>query len=105
MKKFCPIIRRKFQWELLLIMILMFAYPSICEATTYGTNLVTHGNADNPSTFTTDWSVTNGPTFVDNLSASLFSLVRSGNTDGYVFDYYLGWNNTGTEYILSLIHI
>jgi hypothetical protein len=105
MKKFCTIIRRTSQWELLLIMILMFAYPSICEATTYGTNLVTHGNADNPSTFTTDWSVTNGSHFVDATSASLSSLIRSGNTDGYVFDYYLGSSGVTTEYISKTIDI
>ena len=105
MKKFYPIVRRNFRWELLLITLLIFTYPSICEATTYGANIVVYGNADSPGTFKTDWTVTNGPTFVDATSSSLFSLAREGNTDGYVFDYYLGWNNTGTEYITQTIDI
>jgi len=88
MKKFCPIIRRKSQWELLLIMILMFAYPSICEATSYGTNLVINGNAETHDN--TGWTRPSGSYF------TAYDAVAGGVTaspnGGWVFDFFPGFD-------------
>jgi hypothetical protein len=103
MKKFYPIIRRKFHWELLLITLFIFAYPSICEAANYGTNLITDGNAAKGNGNTTggitptDWNTTSGTSFFEG-EFGFTSPDRGG-----VFDFYTG--STSPEWISQEIDI
>lgn len=98
MKKFYPIVRRKFQRVSIFIFLFIFVCPSISEATfsSYGTNSVTNGNAEAGDL--SGWI----------LTGSGFSSFASGTDptpkDGTkVFDFYIGSNSSATlTQIISL---
>jgi hypothetical protein len=84
MKKFYPIVRRKFHWKLLLITILIFVCPTICKATftSYGTNSITNGSAETGNL--SGWT-SSGYGFNSSATGS-DPTPKEGGT--YVFDYF-----------------
>jgi hypothetical protein len=90
-------------WRICLtIAFLIIGYTTKCQ-TSYGTNLIVNGDASSGTI--NDWNTTFGPTFLDATSTYLSALPRSGNIDGYVFDYFLGSTGITTEYISQTIDI
>jgi hypothetical protein len=103
MKKFYPSVRRKFRWELLLITLLIFLYPSISKATSYGTNLVINGDAETYDN--TGWTRTGGTYFMA-INPTDWGVSASPN-GGWVFDFFPGFDFTtdNNESLTQIIDI
>ena len=94
-KKLYPIVRRKFQWELLLVTLFIFVCPSVRGAATYQTNLVINGSATLGSL--SGWNVSSGADFAEGTFG--FTSPNGGN----VFDFYTG--STNPEWISQEIDV
>ncbi len=86
MNQIYKLLYKKIFWGFIPFLILSTNYQNIHAAPIgFNTNLIVNGEAVNNLT---SWDISNGPTFITLQSAAQGLPERTGNADGFVFDYY-----------------